>query len=122
MADGVGEQRLVVAALQPEAAALLDVDPAGGQVVGAAQLVVDERLRAHGGPDDGVAALPQRAEEGVELGPGDDRGLSVHPGQRYMSPHTADRQRAAAGCGEIRWRRRALLSWILRIGCRAHYR
>jgi hypothetical protein len=43
VADGVREQRAVAAALQAEGAALLDVDPAGGKLVGAVQLVVDQR-------------------------------------------------------------------------------
>jgi hypothetical protein len=92
VADGVGEERLVVTALQAERSALLDVDPADGQVVGAGQLVVDQRLRAHGRPDDGVAAIAQRADERVELGPVDDGVLDDHRYGTKASTRRAERR------------------------------
>ena len=53
---GVAEARVVVAALEPVAASVLDVRPAGRQLVGRFELVVDDRAVANGRPDDGVLA------------------------------------------------------------------
>ena len=77
MPDRVGEERVVAGTPEAKRAALLHVDPAGREVVGAVHLVVDDRLRPHGGSDHRVAALPQRIEEGIETDLLDDRGHRV---------------------------------------------
>ncbi len=66
-ADGVAEQRRVVAAAQPVVAAVLLVGPARGQVSARAKLVVDDRLLAHRRSHDRVAAGAEGVEEPVEV-------------------------------------------------------
>ena len=104
---------------EPVGAALLDVDPAGRaarpRCPARRRRCACERTR---GPDHRVAALAQRAEERVELGPVDDRGLGVHRRQRYISRHGArqaavrSRRPRGAGC----WHRRQ----AARTGDRCH--
>ncbi len=65
-ADGIAEQRLVVAAGEPVVPAVLLVGPPHRQVGGGPQLAVDDRAVGDGRADHGVPASRERSEELVE--------------------------------------------------------
>ena len=70
--DGVAEERLVVPARQPVPSGFLFVRPAFGQVADRADVVVDDRAVAEGGPQVSIAALAQPGQERIEARPVQD--------------------------------------------------
>ena len=71
--DREAEAGLIVAAVQPVAAALGLVRPADRQVGGRLELRVDDRPVAHARPHHAVAACPQRLHESLESVEPDER-------------------------------------------------
>ena len=60
--DGIAEQRVVVAASEPVAPAVLLVGPTRRQVGERDDIVIDDRLIAHGRADDAIAPLLEEIE------------------------------------------------------------
>ena len=108
-ADGVAEQRVVVSALQAVMAAVLLVGPAGGQVGDRLDIVIDDRVVAHGRAEHAEAVRAQAGDQGGEPIPRDDRrfvrhgarvggiaGACIDPAQSWR------RQTSPAGAGEVK--------------------
>ena len=64
--DGVAEQGIVGAPLEPIGAAVLLVGPAGRQVGDAVDVVIDDRGVAEHRADHAVAVLPQDLDQGLQ--------------------------------------------------------
>ena len=95
-ADGIAEERLVVAADDTVVSAVLLVGPAFGQVGDRVDIVVDDRLVAQRRPENAVAARLQRGEKGGEPVDGQCDGL--------VSLHRAKPRSCAASLGaRQRW-------------------
>ena len=72
--DGVAEPCLVVTALEPVRRRLLNLGPAGGELVRRRDLLVGDRALEPGRPDDAVASLAKHANESVQAVEVDDSG------------------------------------------------
>ena len=85
--DRVAEARLVVPTLEPVGRGVLHLRPAGRQLVGGSDLLVDDRAFAARRPDDAIAAVAEYADERVQPVEIDDGGSGTDEVGRVLHGH-----------------------------------